>query len=130
MRNLSLQLKCLSFMRDTVMRVEGGAPSGGMTSAPRETSPPSGDGTRRSDRVAATTLFTLVFLIFGARACFLYRPLTYLVGDCPYYAATAVSILQDHDLDLRNQLTGGLEGHGRQIALGRNGAWAPKHPSL
>ena len=117
-------------MRDTVTQFEEGAASGGVTSAPRDMSPPSGDGTRRADRAAATALFTLVFLMFGARACWLYRPLTYLVGDCPYYAATAVSILDDHDLDLRNQLRGGLEVHGRQIALGRNGAWYPKHPIL
>src|SRR5713101_6186857 len=103
MRNLSLQLKCLSFMRDTVIQMEGGASSGGMTSATQDMITPSGDGTRRADRMAATALFILVFLIFGARACSLYRPLTYLVGDCPYYAATAVSILDDHDLDLRNQ---------------------------
>src|SRR6266705_5934917 len=49
---------------------------------------------------------------------------------CPYYALTAVSLLYDHDLDLRNQLRGGLEVHGKQIALGRDGAWYPKHPIL
>ncbi|HEU4401250.1 MAG TPA: DUF2079 domain-containing protein, partial [Candidatus Polarisedimenticolia bacterium] len=64
------------------------------------------------------------------RATAQYRPLSYLVGDCPYYAATAVSLLYDHDLDLRNQLRGGLEVHGRQIALGRGGEWFPKHPIL
>src|SRR5436190_4885584 len=66
----------------------------------------------------------------GAFALAKHRPLTFLVGDGPYYAATAVSILHDHDLDLRNQLRGGLEVHGRQIALGPNGAWYPKHPLL
>jgi hypothetical protein len=84
----------------------------------------------RIDRRLGAALVLLVLLIFSARVAFRYRPLTYLVGDCPYYAATTVSILQDRDLDLRNQLQGGLEVHGRQIALGRDGAWYPKHPLL
>lgn len=71
-----------------------------------------------------------MLLIFGARAALQYRPLTYLVGDCPYYAMASVSMLYDGDLDLRNQLQGGLSVHGRQIALGENGAWYPKHPLL
>jgi len=70
------------------------------------------------------------FVAGGAFCVAEHRPLTFLVGDGPYYAATAVSILHDHDLDLRNQLRGGLEVHGRQIALGQNGAWYPKHPIL
>jgi hypothetical protein len=70
------------------------------------------------------------FVAGGAFCLVKHRPLTFLVGDGPYYAATAVSMLDDHDLDLRNQLRGGLQVHGRQIALGTNGAWYPKHPIL
>jgi hypothetical protein len=58
------------------------------------------------------------------------HPLGFLVGDGPYYAETAVSLAFDHDLDLRNQLSGGLAVHGPQIALGSDGAWYPKHPIL
>jgi 4-amino-4-deoxy-L-arabinose transferase-like glycosyltransferase len=58
------------------------------------------------------------------------HPLGFLVGDGPYYAETAVSLAYDHDLDLRNQLQGGLAVHGPQIALGADGAWYPKHPIL
>jgi len=54
----------------------------------------------------------------------------YYEGDCPYYISTALSLLNDGDIDLRNQLRGGLEVHGRQIALGRGGQWYPKHPIL
>lgn len=73
----------------------------------------------------------LFILIAGACFCLLrYQPLTFLIGDGPYYAETSVSLLYDHDLDLRNQLTGGLLVHGGQIALGANGAWYPKHPLL
>jgi hypothetical protein len=75
-------------------------------------------------------LFLAVAAFFGARAAAQYQPLSYLVGDCPYYALTAVSVVHDRDLDLRNQLSGGLEVHGRQIALGRDGQWYPKHPLL
>jgi hypothetical protein len=72
----------------------------------------------------------VTFLGFGLYAIAKYRPLTYLVGDGPYYAETAVSLLYDHDLDLRNQLPGGLVVHGPQIALGPGGEWFPKHPIL
>jgi hypothetical protein len=83
-----------------------------------------------ADRRPALLLFLALVLVFGARAAASYRPLTFLVGDGPYYAATAVSLLYDRDLDLTNQLEGGLAIHGRQIALGRDGAWYPKHPIL
>lgn len=91
---------------------------------------PSEGGRYRLDGCVSMALFIVVVGIFAARAAAAYRPLTYLVGDCPYYAATAVSLIHDRDLDLRNQLTGGLPVHGRQIALGRDGAWYPKHPIL
>jgi hypothetical protein len=54
----------------------------------------------------------------------------YYEGDCPYYISTTLSLRHDHDIDLRNQLRGGLSIHGRQIALGRDGQWYPKHPLL
>jgi len=54
----------------------------------------------------------------------------FLIGDCPYYASASVSLWTDGDLDLKNQLRGGLEIHGRQVALGRSGQWFPKHPVL
>jgi hypothetical protein len=54
----------------------------------------------------------------------------FLIGDCPYYASTAVSLWVDGDIDLRNQLKGGLEAHQGQVALGLRGEWYPKHPVL
>jgi len=75
-------------------------------------------------------LALLVLALFGISCITRYKPLTYLVGDGPYYAETAVSLLYDRDLDLRNQLAGGLAIHGPQIALGTDGAWYPKHPVL
>lgn len=87
-------------------------------------------GRKRAEAWLGAGLLLAVTAFFGARAALQYRPLTYLVGDCPYYALTAVSMVHDGDLDLRNQLNGGLEVHGRQIALGRDGQWYPKHPLL
>ena len=79
---------------------------------------------------AVLTAFLATLIVFGAYSASIYQPLTFLVGDGPYYALTAVSLLYDHDLDLSNQLRGGLEVHGPQIALGRHGEILPKHPLL
>jgi 4-amino-4-deoxy-L-arabinose transferase-like glycosyltransferase len=84
----------------------------------------------RGDAWLMAGLALAVFAIAGLWCATHYTPLGFLVGDGPYYAETAVSILHDGDLDLRNQLRGGLQVHGPQIALGRNGAWYPKHPIL
>jgi len=92
--------------------------------------PAEGGHRSASATLPAAALLGTILLLFGGRILAQYRPLTYLTGDCPYYALTAVSLLYDHDLDLRNQLRGGLEVHGKQIALGRDGAWYPKHPIL
>lgn len=91
----------------------------------RENGGPSSPSRRHTLAVAAA-----LFLVFGLLILARYRPLTWLVGDGPYYAETAVSLLHDHDLDLRNQLPGGLVVHGPQIALGPEGQWFPKHPIL
>jgi len=82
------------------------------------------------DRPWTLLVASATFLAFGAAALARYEPLTYLVGDGPYYAATAVSLLHDGDLDLHNQLAGGVVVHGSQIALGAGGQWYPKHPIL
>src|SRR5262249_27172234 len=72
-------------------------------------------------------LVIVVVLVYGAQAFLNLSPQIYYEGDCPYYISTGLSIQKDGDLDLRNQLRGGLEVHGRQIALGRGGEWYPKH---
>jgi hypothetical protein len=55
---------------------------------------------------------------------------TFLIGDCPYYRATLVSLLEDHDLDVRNNLTDERYALPSNVARGRNGAFYPKHPIL
>jgi hypothetical protein len=54
----------------------------------------------------------------------------YLRGDCPYYFLTAVSLLQDGDLDLGNQLreSADLQRHSADVSLDRFGRLVPKHP--
>lgn len=63
----------------------------------------------------------------------------YLPGDCPYYAATAESLLRDGDFDLGNQLAPGrtreeradaLREHDSYFALGPDGRVVPKHSVL
>ncbi len=111
---------------------------------PEEVTPTSGDGNpdpvaghgasggvrQGADRAFGAVLFLIVVACAAGRSWAQYRPLTYLLSDAPYYAMTAVSLVQDRDLDLRDQLRGGLEVHGKQIALGRDGEWFPKHPVL
>jgi len=56
---------------------------------------------------------------------------TFLIGDCAYYRATLVSLLQDHDLDVGNNLAAqGYYPLPGNVARGRNGAVYPKHPIL
>ena len=64
----------------------------------------------------------------------------YMIGDSPYYANIALSILYDFDLDQRNQTdhsifedpkpTTNIPIHISNISLGREGQWYPKHPIL
>ena len=59
------------------------------------------------------------------------RPFTlpsWLPGDCPFYRAALVSLLEDGDLDLRNNVDWEVLSPETQVALGRDGAWYPKHP--
>src|SRR5262245_33653106 len=78
----------------------------------------------------ALAVFLTAFGLLGTQAALRYSPAMYYEGDCPYYISTTLSIGHDFDIDLRNQLRGGLEVHGKQIALGRKGEWYPKHPLL
>src|SRR2546425_1095453 len=90
----------------------------------------SGDPGGNHDRIVGIVVFLLVVTVWGARAAARYGPEMYFEGDCPYYISTTLSIWHDSDIDLSNQLRGGLTVHGRQIALGGNGRWYPKHPLL
>jgi hypothetical protein len=57
------------------------------------------------------------------------RP-TFLVGDCVYYRAILVSLLEDRDLDVLNNLVAQSFPLPSNVARGRNGAFYPKHSIL
>jgi hypothetical protein len=57
------------------------------------------------------------------------RP-TFLIGDCPYYRAIIVSLLEDHDLDVANNLMVDAWPMVSNVARGRFGQFYPKHPIL
>src|SRR5690242_16919754 len=55
---------------------------------------------------------------------------TFLIGDCAYYRATLVSLLEDRDLDIANNLTVQRYPMPSNVARGRHGEFYPKHPIL
>ncbi len=55
---------------------------------------------------------------------------TFLIGDCPYYRATLISLLEDRDLDIQNNLAAQRYPIAANVSLGRNGAFYPKHSIL
>src|SRR5262249_13681389 len=55
---------------------------------------------------------------------------TFLIGDCAYYRATLVSLLEDRDLDVANQLMRERYPLPSNVARGRRGEFYPKHPIL
>jgi len=52
----------------------------------------------------------------------------YLQGDCQYYFYTAVSLFEDHDVDLMNNLPAPLSRHSEDVSLDLKGRLVPKHP--
>ena len=54
----------------------------------------------------------------------------WLPGDCPFYRATARSLLREGDLDLRDDVAWEVLRPEGQVALGARGEWYPKHPIL
>jgi hypothetical protein len=76
----------------------------------------------------ALLLLLVPALVYGVVVYRGYDGDDYLRGDCPYYLYTATSLLQDQDLDLSNQIPGGLSFHFDQVSLDRRGRVVPKHP--
>ncbi len=52
----------------------------------------------------------------------------YLQGDCQYYFYTAVSLVEDRDVDLLNNLPAPLVRHSDDVSLDSRGRLVPKHP--
>jgi hypothetical protein len=55
---------------------------------------------------------------------------TFLVGDCPYYRATLLSLLKDADLDIKNNFSRRQYAAAGNVAQGQHGEWYPKHTIL
>ena len=55
---------------------------------------------------------------------------SFLVGDCPYYRATLLSLLKDQDLDIKNNIERKQYNSSGNVALGLRGEWYPKHTIL
>jgi hypothetical protein len=67
-------------------------------------------------------------LVYLAVIAVQYDGRPYLRGDCQYYYYTAVSLLEDHDLDLMNNLPAPLGRHSNDVSLDTSGRLVPKHP--
>jgi len=55
---------------------------------------------------------------------------SFLVGDCPYYRATLLSLLRDGDLDIKNNFERRQYQASSFVSQGLRGEWYPKHPVL
>ncbi|MFH2002580.1 MAG: glycosyltransferase family 39 protein [Planctomycetota bacterium] len=58
------------------------------------------------------------------------RPRGILFGDIPFYIGTVQSLVEDGDLDLRNQMNNDLTRIQDSIGVGVNGEWYSTHPVL
>lgn len=82
---------------------------------------------------SATTLAELSIIFLFALACLsLLAPLIidtskWFYYDCGWQVSATMSIVEDGDLDLKNQLQNKIEKTADQIALGNDGQWYPLH---
>jgi hypothetical protein len=80
----------------------------------------------RSDRCFIILILLYLFLLYTpAVLSRLVSQEEFLKGDCVYYQAVIVSLIDDHDLLIANNISGDLLNG--QLALGKNG-FVPKHP--
>ncbi len=75
-------------------------------------------------------LFICLTLVYGAHVIHEYKPYTWAHADPGWMVSTVMSIVEDHDLDLRNQLHNDPNQAADQTSLGKNGEWYPLHELL
>lgn len=85
---------------------------------------------RRNDSAVFLTLLVFTAIIYAGALLWRYQPYTYLYYDPGWSAETTRSLLEDADLDLRNQLSFDPQAAGDQTALGVRGEWYPLHEIL
>ena len=79
---------------------------------------------------AELALIVICTAVFVPRVVTEYEPSSLWFGDIPYYIFTTRSLVEDGDLDLKNQLDGNLEKIRDSIGLGTEGEWYMTHPVL
>lgn len=91
----------------------------------------------RTDRLqlAAVVIFCAAIQIWtatsrsGTATWTGFQPLpTFLAGDGPYYRATLLSIIEDGDIDVRNQFAQLQYDPASHVSLAADGRWVPKAP--
>ena len=75
----------------------------------------------------AGCVLLILAIVYGGIVASGYDGKPALRGDAWYYYMTAISLLEDHDFNLANQVPGRVEEHSEEIALDGNGRFVPKH---
>jgi hypothetical protein len=75
-------------------------------------------------------LLICLFLVYGAHVVHKYKPFTYAYADPGWMVSTVMSIVEDRDLDLRNQLRNDPNQAADQTSQGKGGQWYPLHEFL
>ncbi len=78
----------------------------------------------------ALLLVICLSLVSGAHVVRRYEPYTYTYGDPGWMVSTVISIVDDRDLDLRNQLKNNPDQAADQTSQGKDGQWYPLHEIL
>ncbi len=86
-------------------------------------------GLRANQRSTSLLIICLV-LVYGAYTVHQYKPYTFAVYDPGWFVSTVISIVQDRDLNLKNQLNNDPFQAADQTAQGKNGEWYPLHEFL
>lgn len=73
-------------------------------------------------RVYVVSLIALTLYVF-----FVYEPYTWSYADAGWQVSAVQSLVEDGDLDLRNQLQNEYEQASDQVAIGASGEWYPLH---
>ncbi|HMO17690.1 MAG TPA: hypothetical protein PKA63_05715 [Oligoflexia bacterium] len=81
----------------------------------------------RTALIISVSLSTLIIFFNNLSR---YEPYTYSYADPGWMMLTTISIAEDFDLDLRNQLDNNPARTGGQISIGKNGEWYPLHEPL
>ncbi len=84
----------------------------------------------RSRRLAGELLVLILSVVYGFYIYSVYQPYSFLAYDPGWQATVVSSIVEDGDLDLRNQLNWDPKQAGDQTAQGINGEWFPVHEWL